>query len=214
MSFDLNELRKQRDRIREHLAWLEKEIARAEGQPEPKEAPPPAEETTAKAPVAPMASPTGVTAPAIATPAEDVRPETTPADHVPMEYSPNEFGTGSKLGCILAAVAIMGLIVFLLFGLPFLLPPTEFEQANAERVASLDTRIEAMQTQEQKGAVLDEIRGEISSQRDILQTYEDQEEGISKEAQNTRKTIRELEDLLNKARQKPVAIPATDADPE
>jgi len=126
MSFNLNELRAQRERIREHLAWLDRQIAQAEGKPEqpaPEKALAP---TTAKAEPKLTATATASTAaatPEAAVPAPLEEVEEPAAVDIPSGYSPGGFDSNSRLGCILLAVLAVGLVIFLIFGLPELLYP-------------------------------------------------------------------------------------------
>lgn len=125
MSFDLNELRAQRERIREHLAWLEQQIARAEGQssaPNPEPAP---SASAAPQPVAAMATTAAASPPPASESAAPV--ESAPATVISGDYSPGGFDSSSRLGCIIAAIVAIGLILFLIFGLPELLYPDETE---------------------------------------------------------------------------------------
>lgn len=209
MSFDLNELRAQRERIREHLAWLDKQIADAAG--EEGGAPPEATEVArAQSPVAPVASTVGMVTPGLTTPT-GATAHPSPAVHEPMQYSPGEFGTSSKLGCVLMALLAVGAVIFLLFGLPYLMPESAFEKANSERVAKLEQRVVSVETVEQRSAVMDDIRSEIRRQKDIFSDYEAREQTLTKEAQNTKKTIRQLEELKDQAQMKAVTPAAKSA---
>ncbi|MEO0794958.1 MAG: hypothetical protein AAFX93_07345 [Verrucomicrobiota bacterium] len=137
MSFNLNELRAQRDRIREHLAWLDQKIAEAEGKNEqgsPKnEAPPNAPEPNPGTEPAESPANAGVaTTPATPALSQDNPSNVTPANSATDEAAattvdkflpkePGGFDGSSKFGCILAAAAVGGVILFLIFGLPELL---------------------------------------------------------------------------------------------
>ncbi|WP_309399878.1 hypothetical protein [Cerasicoccus maritimus] len=108
MSFDLNELRAQRDKVREHLNWLDRQIAQLEGKTPADQSPEP---TTPE-----------VQPPAQTKQAASETPAPAPAE-IPVDYQPGGFDGSSKLGCILAGIVVAGLIIFLLFGLPELLYP-------------------------------------------------------------------------------------------
>lgn len=126
MSFDLNELRAQRDKMREHLAWLDRQIAQLEGKPTP--AQPLANEPAQPVLGGPKPAEAKTTPPTATTHAPTTEATPPPANHAPeaviaSDYKPGGFDGSSKIGCILAAILVAGLIIFLLFGLPQLLYP-------------------------------------------------------------------------------------------
>ncbi|WP_269541389.1 hypothetical protein [Cerasicoccus fimbriatus] len=124
MSFDLNELRAQREKMREHLAWLDRQIAQLEGQPAPTPSKPneslstPEPTKTDTKPEPAVAIAAAQSAPPSPAPANDA-----PEAVISNDFKPGGFDGSSKLGCILAAIFLAGLIIFLLFGLPQLLYP-------------------------------------------------------------------------------------------
>ncbi len=115
MSFDLNELRAQREKVREHLNWLDRQIQQLEGNAPAENAPSPGVPlpTANKPAPAPSAKPKET---ATETPA----PAPAPSE-IPMDYKPGGFDGSSKWGCVLAGLLVAGVIIFLLFGLPELL---------------------------------------------------------------------------------------------
>ncbi|WP_309385332.1 hypothetical protein [Cerasicoccus frondis] len=121
MSFDLNELRAQRDKVREHLNWLDRQIEQLEGA-KPATTPTEADQANTPQPLPPSVaqSPTPDTGkPTSEKAAEPASTESKP--EIMMDFTPGGFDGASKAGCILAGVAAAGLILFLLFGLPYLL---------------------------------------------------------------------------------------------
>lgn len=112
MPLDLNELRAQRERVRQHLEWLDAQIAAA-GPEVPVEVSP-----SVTTPVNPLAQPEPV--PDAAPAPEEAKVEGV-ADVMPLSTEAQGMGQGSKAGCIVAGVVLALLVLFLLFGLPFLL---------------------------------------------------------------------------------------------
>ena len=104
------ELRRQRDLVARHLAWLDTKIAEAEGTPAPADAVAP-QATAQSSPHAP--------------PPTTVNPESTPAapELLGEDYrsSTADQIRSAKVGCVLLTVGAIALFVFVLFGLPYLL---------------------------------------------------------------------------------------------
>lgn len=199
MSFDQNELRAQRDRIRAHLAWLDAQIAKAEDLP-------PAKAPQAQAPL-PAADP-ALAATAAVTPtavqAESAAPSYTPD---PQAYV-GEKASNSKVGCIAMAAFACLLVIFLLFGLPYLRPLSEFEQANVDLVESFTGEVAAVRTLEQRREVNAELSAELMEQKRLMQIYRDNKQGASKDAQSTLRTINALEALQEELRNIALDAPA------
>jgi hypothetical protein len=131
MSDRLQELRRQRTLIQQHLAWLDREIAAASDQPvvaPPATAPIPdpvasvAPAVVAPVVAAPAVAPIPVVAPAI--PAEPIAPEVAAAaDAILDEYrvAPDALQTGVKKGCYLYLLAAFGLLALGVIGLYYAL---------------------------------------------------------------------------------------------
>ncbi|GHC10248.1 hypothetical protein [Cerasicoccus arenae] len=119
MSFDLNELRAQRDRVREHLAWLDQQIKQADASTLPVPPPSPLSGATLAASQSKQAPPPPINPTPVGATTK-IEPVIIDTD-IPMEFSPGGFDGRTKAGCILSAVLIMALFLFLLFGLPSLL---------------------------------------------------------------------------------------------
>ncbi len=125
MSDRLQELRRQRALIQEHLAWLDREIAAASGQPVVAPAPtpvPPPVASVAPAFVTPVVAPIPVVAPAI--PADPIAPEVAAAaDAILDEYrvAPDNLKTDVKKGCFLYLLAAFGLLALGVIGLYYAL---------------------------------------------------------------------------------------------
>ena len=119
MSFNLNELRAQRDRIREHLAWLDAQIAQAEGAAESKQdatlEPPPDEVSPL---ITPQADRESTSTP---TPETEAVSETDPPPvNIPLDHIPGGFDGASKLCCIFGAIVLVWFCLLLIVCLPFL----------------------------------------------------------------------------------------------
>jgi hypothetical protein len=131
MSDRLEELRRQRNLIEEHLAWLDREIAAASGEPAvappaptPIPAPVASVAPAAVAPVvvAPVVAPVPVAAPAI--PSEPIAPEVAAtADAILDEYrvAPAALHSDVKKGCFLYLLAAFGLLALGVIGLYYAL---------------------------------------------------------------------------------------------
>jgi hypothetical protein len=109
----LDELRRQREFVARHLAWLDSEIARAAQEFSP---PVPPSAFTPVAPVPLEIAPP----PPVATPAAASTPDT-PASVDALLPEPDN-GLREKYGCIAILAIIALLILGALFGLPYLLP--------------------------------------------------------------------------------------------
>ena len=113
MSDRLQELRRQRALVQEHLAWLDREIAAAAGQPAPTTpAAPPL--PSAESPLPPVAAPVVVPPVFTPPPAPPLPPEiAATADAILDEYrvQPDSLKTNVKKGCFLYFFAALGLVV-------------------------------------------------------------------------------------------------------
>jgi hypothetical protein len=121
-------LERQKALIEEHLRWLEQELAELEQAPEETTSsssqPPgiaPASESRDSSPTSPAepAEPAFVPAPT----REEAEPTESGIDALPREYVRDQQDTGqqAKLGCGIALAIAIGLALFFLFGLPFLI---------------------------------------------------------------------------------------------
>ena len=125
----LEELRAQRERIQQHLQWLEQTIARLE-RGTPTEAPP---EQTAHDSIAPVGTAQGKTDnPLDAETAADAPHSLPPlasagqagdlgGGHTRYPAPPGDPIRQAKTGCLILFCLATGLFLFLLFGLPYLL---------------------------------------------------------------------------------------------
>lgn len=102
----LEDLRAQREKIRQHLAWLDAQIHTLEA---------PADTVAEPQPVAPEA------APGLAAPVVPEEPQPTPVITPIESESPANIAQSTKTGCIVLIVIACLFFVFLLFGLPMLL---------------------------------------------------------------------------------------------
>jgi len=208
MSFDLNELRAQRERIREHLAWLDAQISRLEGAAGP--------ESPREGPDSvPTASPILPGKPAPATPGEALNPSAenkpvpptapetpaaAPAVDAVLPEKPGGFEKQSKFGCILAGVAVTALILFLLFGLPFLQPDRPFTPSDTEQIAQFEQRMNQVQTMEQQAALVAAISEALDSLDARLEELEDRGLEYGSRAKRTQNAIEKLKELRQDAR--------------
>lgn len=119
MSDRLQELRRQRALVQEHLAWLDREIAAAAPAIAMPESPWPAK--TPAAPPAPLAP--SVVPVAVGAPAAEILPAevAATADAILDEYrvQPDNLKTDVKKGCFLYFFAALGLVVLAVFAFYF-----------------------------------------------------------------------------------------------
>jgi len=126
----LEELRRQRDTIRNHLAWLEQEIAElADGDSDPNPDTPPV------APVTSAESERREDKPRAAASTQNAAPLPAAREDAPAEDAEGKIDQqldryrnsgqrsiqSAKVGCLLLFIACTALFLFLLFGLPYLL---------------------------------------------------------------------------------------------
>ena len=132
MSDRLNELRRQRELVEEHLAWLDREIAAASGL---KTAPTATPSPAAPAPATPVAAPPALPTPVLATPAvakpaappanasmPDAPPVEAVAESILADYrvKPDSMKSDVKKGCVLYFFAALAFVAAVVVGLYFL----------------------------------------------------------------------------------------------
>jgi len=209
MPFDLYELREQRERIRQHLAWLDVQIADAEARPSgPPESPP---NPPSNLPAVPRGKPVSAEPGASTTPPSVANQSAPSAVRIPnaaetiLPDNPPGFGTGSKFGCILASVALVGLFLFLLFGLPYLRPEQPFSKKDAQQIVLLEEQVSAIQNPTDRVATLQAItdtRAEAQAQLDALR---DRGSGLGTKARRLENVVERLEELAREAQTAPLS---------
>ena len=131
----LDELKKQRELVQQHLAWLDQQIAEQHGKSSSKDTPPsePAKEKLK------LASPKPTTTPAPSPRAETRHPfpEISESNELSQGVQPSQVHgdiAKAKVGCIVIFIGAVGLFLCLLFGLPYLIDDSEETQTGEETV--------------------------------------------------------------------------------
>lgn len=141
MASSLDELKKQRALVQQHLAWLDQQIAdQSKGAAQPSNESPQTSEREklklvgSKPTVAPSSTP----------PRVETRhpfPEIGESKEMSSGVQPSQVHgdiAKAKVGCVVLFVGAVGLFLFLLFGLPYLIDDSDDTQTSEESVESVE----------------------------------------------------------------------------